>query len=129
MFSEINQLFRASVPIFVLSFVCIAAPVTAFAGTVYDGNWSVVIVTRSGVCEPTFRYGVQIDDGTVIDGGGMATVQGRVTRTGAVKVIVRSGNQWANGSGRLSRNSGGGMWRGEGASGICRGTWVAERRG
>ena len=60
-------------------------------------------MTRGGVCEPTFRYGVQIADGTVIDGGGMATVQGRVTRTGAVKVIVRSGNQWANGSGRLSR--------------------------
>ena len=128
MFSEINQLFRASVPIFVLSFVCIAAPVTAFAGTVYDGNWSVVIVTRSGVCEPTFRYGVQIADGTVIDGGGMATVQGRVTSRGAVRVVVQSGNQWADGSGRLSSNRGGGIWKGQGTSGNCYGTWMAERR-
>lgn len=129
MISDINQLIRASVPVFVLIFASIALPVTAFAGTVYDGNWSVVIVTRGGACEPTLRYGVRIADGTVIDGGGMATVRGRVTRTGAVKVIVRSGNQWANSSGRLNRNNGGGMWRGEGASGICRGTWVAERRG
>ena len=82
MFSEINQLFRASVPIFVLGFACIAAPVTAFAGTVYDGNWSVVIVTRGGACEPSFRYDVQIADGTVVDGGGMATVQGLVTEPG-----------------------------------------------
>jgi hypothetical protein len=29
MFSEIHQLFRASVPIFVLASACIAAPVTA----------------------------------------------------------------------------------------------------
>src|SRR5271155_3627404 len=79
MFSEIHQLFRASVPIFVLASACIAVPVTAFAHSVYDGAWSVLIVTRSGACEPTFRYGVQIADGTVIDGGGMATVQGRVT--------------------------------------------------
>jgi hypothetical protein len=129
MFGEINQLLRATIPIFVLICACIAGSVTAFAGTIYDGNWSVVIVTRGGACVPTFRYAVQIADGAVIDGGGMAKVQGQVNPTGAVRVVVRSGYQWASGSGRLSRNTGGGMWRGEGASGICRGTWVAERRG
>ena len=121
MFSEINQMLRAGVPILVVAFAWIAVPATAFAHTVYDGDWSVLIFTRGGACEPSVRYGVQIADGMVINGGGIATVQGRVTRSGTVSVIVRSGNQWPNGSGRLGRNRGGGAWRGQG-------TWVAERR-
>jgi hypothetical protein len=127
MFTEINQMLRASVPMLVVAFAAIAAPVTAFAHTVYDGDWSVLILTRGGACEGSVRYGVQIADGKIINGGGIATVQGRVTRSGAVSVIVRSGNQWANGSGRLGRNRGGGAWQGQGTSGACRGTWVAER--
>ncbi len=59
----------------------------------------------------------------------MAMVQGGVSATGAIRVAVRSGNEWADGSGRLSGNSGSGVWRGEGTSGTCDGTWVAERRG
>jgi hypothetical protein len=128
MFSEINQMLRAGVPILVVAFAWIAVPATAFAHTVYDGDWSVLIFTRGGACEPSVRYGVQIADGMVINGGGIATVQGRVTRSGTVSVIVRSGNQWAKGSGRLGRSRGGGSWRGQGTSGVCRGTWVAERR-
>jgi hypothetical protein len=128
MFSEINQMLRASVPILVAAFAWIAVPVKAFARTVYDGDWSVLIFTRGGACEPAVRCGVQITDGMVIYGGGMATVQGQVSRSGTVSVIVRSGNQWANGSGRLGRNRGVGAWRGQGTSGTCRGTWVAKRR-
>jgi hypothetical protein len=128
MFGEINQMLRASVPMLVVAFAWIAVPATTFARTVYDGDWSVLIITRGGACEPSVRYGVQIADGTVIHGGGIATVQGRVSRNGIVSVIVRSGNQWANASGRLGRNRGGGAWRGQGTSGACRGTWVAERR-
>jgi hypothetical protein len=128
MFCEINQMLRAGVPILVVAFGLIAASTMAFAHTVYDGDWSVLILTRGGACEPSVRYGVQIADGRVVNGGGIATVRGRVTRNGAVSVTVQSGNQWANGSGRLGRNRGGGAWRGQGTSGACRGTWVAERR-
>jgi hypothetical protein len=128
MFSEINQILRASVPILVMAFAWVAVPATAFAHTIYDGDWSVLILTQGGSCEPAVRYGVQITDGMVINGGGMATVQGRVTQNGTVRVVVRAGNQLANGSGRLGRKRGGGAWRGRGASGTCRGTWVAERR-
>jgi hypothetical protein len=128
MFSEINQMLCANVPILVVAFGLIAISATAFAHTIYDGDWSVLILTHGGACEPSVRYGVQIADGMVINGGGIATVQGRVTRSGTVRVIVRSGNQWANGSGRLGRNRGGESWRGQGTSGDCHGTWVAERR-
>ena len=102
---------------------------TAFARSAYDGAWSVLIVTRSGSCDPTYRYGVQISDGMVIyDGGGPITMQGRVTPNGAVRVIVTAGSQYADGSGRLTRNRGGGVWRGQGMSSACAGTWEAERR-
>jgi hypothetical protein len=101
----------------------------AFARTIYDGAWSVLIVTRSGSCEPTYRYGVQISDGNVTyDGGGPITMQGRVTPKGAVRVIVQAGSQWADGSGRLNRNQGGGIWKGQGMSSACAGVWQAERR-
>ena len=101
----------------------------AFARTIYDGPWSVLIVTMSGSCDPTYRYGVQISDGMVTyDGGGPITMQGRVTPNGAVRVIVTAGSQWADGSGKLTRNQGGGVWKGQGTSSACAGTWQAERR-
>jgi hypothetical protein len=101
----------------------------AFARSVYDGAWSVLIVTRSGSCDPTYRYGVQISDGMVrYDGGGPITMQGMVTPKGAVRVIVQAGSQWADGSGKLARNTGGGVWKGQGMSSACAGTWQAERR-
>ena len=101
----------------------------AYAGTDYDGAWNIFIATRTGACEPTLRYGLQIADGMVIDdGGSIATVQGHVTPLGFVRVVVRSGSQWAYGSGRFSRNSGDGVWSGQSPSGTCSGTWVAGRR-
>jgi len=60
MFSEINQMLRASVPIFVAAVARIAVPATAFARTVYDGDWGVLILRRGGACEPAVRCGVQI---------------------------------------------------------------------
>jgi hypothetical protein len=114
----------------ILTLAGIASPLgTASARTIYDGAWSVLIVTMSGSCDPTYRYGVQISDGMVIyDGGGPITMQGRVTPTGAVRVIVTAGSQYADGSGKLTRNRGGGVWKGQGMSSACAGTWQAERR-
>jgi hypothetical protein len=83
MFSEINQMLRASVPMLVVAFAWIAVPATAFAHTVYDCDWSFLILTRGGACGPSVRYGV-IADGLIINGGGIATVQGRITRSGTV---------------------------------------------
>lgn len=100
---------------------------SAFARTIYDGPWSVLIITKSGACDPTYRYGVEITDGNVIYQGGMVTLQGRVTPKGAVRVIVQAGSQLADGSGRLTRNKGGGVWTGQGMSGACTGVWQAER--
>ncbi len=114
---------------FVLALTSVDVAGKAFARAAFDGDWSVLIVTHGGACDPAYRYGVQIANGTVIsDGSSAAAVQGRVTPTGAVRVTVRSGTQWADGFGRLSRNRGRGAWSGQGASGTCSGTWEAERR-
>lgn len=100
---------------------------TASARSAYDGDWSVVITTSGGACEPSVRYGVQIENGKVVAGNGQATVQGRVSPTGAVRVTVQAGDQWAEGSGRLGREQGGGIWNGQGSAGMCQGRWVAQR--
>ncbi len=100
----------------------------ASARSNFDGDWSVVIQTRDGACIPTLRYPVAISNGIVGNAGDTpATVQGRVAPTGAVRVTVQSGGSWASGSGRLTATGGGGTWRGQGTSGLCAGTWQAER--
>ncbi len=102
----------------------------AFAGSPYDGNWSVVITTRVGECDPTARYRLQIANGAVVNGNDKdIQVKGQVSRDGTVSVSVRSGDAWAAASGRLSGETGTGTWKGHGSSGACEGTWVAERRG
>jgi len=102
---------------------------TAVARNAFDGSWSVVISTQSGGCDPQYRFGMQIINGNVVyEGGGPANIQGQVSPNGGVWVSVSSGGQQANGQGRLSRDSGTGSWRGQGAAGTCAGTWQAVRR-
>src|ERR1043166_9006880 len=104
-------------------------PAPAAARTVYDGNWSVLIVTQAGPCDRAYRYGLRIVNGSVIyEGSAPVNVAGRVNPNGAVNVRVWAGQQGASGAGRLSRNFGGGQWRGTGSMGTCAGTWSAERR-
>jgi hypothetical protein len=128
--STIRRRSRACFQASVLALACIGVAGPAVAQSAYDGSWSVVITTRGGACESGLRYGVQIVNGQVVSAaGGAADVRGRVTPSGAVRVAVQSGGQWANGSGHLNRSSGGGVWRGQGNSGSCQGTWVAQRSG
>ena len=100
----------------------------AIAATPYDGYWSVVIMTQRGACEPAYRSAVNISNGVVSGGGGMASVYGRVGQNGAVSVVVTSGVQSAHGNGRLGRSSGSGVWAGQGSAGRCSGRWTAYRR-
>ena len=89
----------------------------------------MLIVTNTGPCDRAYRYGLSIRDGSVIyEGSAPVNVAGRVDRNGVVNVRVWAGRQGANGSGRLSRTTGGGEWRGTGSMGSCAGMWTAERR-
>jgi hypothetical protein len=94
----------------------------------FDGPWSVLVVTRSGTCDQAYRYGVTIVGGVVYyAGGGPVSLTGRVAPSGNVTVRVSSGPQYALGSGRLSRSTGSGSWRGQGPNGSCAGVWSATR--
>jgi len=92
----------------------------------FNGSWSVAINTRSGPCEPHYRFAVQIINGNLVYDGRPA---GRVSPDGAVRVNISSGGQQAFGQGRLARNYGNGAWRGSGSAGNCAGTWQAGRNG
>jgi len=95
----------------------------------FDGNWSVLIVTQRGPCDPAYRYGLTIQNGVVFyQGSAAVNVSGRVSGNGSVSVRVWAGSQSASGSGRLARGSGRGTWRGVGSAGTCSGYWTAEQR-
>jgi hypothetical protein len=108
-----------------------ALPTDAFAaprprGGNFDGSWSVVINTTRGDCGSGLRYAVRIVGGHVVGEGGYS-VSGAVAPSGAIRVFVSEGGRSASGSGRLSGNSGGGVWRTSG--GECYGSWAAGRHG
>ena len=122
----ISHLVRASV----LASICVGVFATAApARTIYDGSWSVLIVTQRGNCDRAFRYGVDIVNGRVVYSGGIVNFSGNVSSGGQVRVAVSSGSARANGSGRLNRNVGRGSWSGVSGSDRCSGYWEAERRG
>jgi hypothetical protein len=107
----------------VVSMVDVAA-----ARTRFDGLWSVSVVTERGNCDRGVRYPVAIVNGVVerAPGEGDFSVAGRVAGSGAVRVSVRRGDQFAQGSGRLNTSAGEGRWFSP-TSG-CAGYWTAQRR-
>ena len=94
----------------------------------YDGVWSVIIITKEGICDPSYRYPIRITNGTLGNAGtATVSISGKVGKNGAVTVNVSTGDKTATGTGRLAGTSGGGSW--SGGNGACSGTWHAERRG
>jgi hypothetical protein len=118
---------------------CILCLAAVFGGTIwaspkaaarsnFDGAWSVVVITDSGMCDRTYRYGIQIINGRVrYDGDPSVNIGGYVDAKGRVTVQVRSGDQMASGSGRLFREAGSGRWNGGSQTQQCSGHWEADR--
>src|SRR4051812_39493257 len=131
-----------------------AFAVSAFAATPsadaasFDGPWSVLVVTKSGACDQSYRYGLMIRGSSVSYLGGAAvSVLGRGSPNGPGNVNVSAGGdkagggwggcaggggggrggQSAAGVGRLSGGRGSGTWRGQGPSGSCAGVWSATQ--
>jgi hypothetical protein len=107
--------------VLVSGLVSVGHPRAAFAD-VYDGNWTVLVMTVRGTCDRGYRYGVHVANGLV-------SLTGSVTPTGQVRVSIRLRDRGADGAGHLSENAGVGSWHGNGPNGTtCAGTWEAERR-
>jgi hypothetical protein len=97
------------------------------AATKFDGNWSLVVYTRSGPCDASYRFAGQIANSAVVYGGGSVQVYGRVRPNGAVSLRVSRGSAYAVGSGHLTATHGAGSWYGVASGGRCSGSWVATR--
>ena len=101
----------------------------AEARTAYDGSWSVLVITQSGICDRAYRYSIRVNNGVLRYSGDAAiNLSGQISSNGRVHVTIGRGKQGAVGSGRLSRNRGVGSWRGRSGQQQCRGRWEAERR-
>jgi hypothetical protein len=119
-----------------VSTVLLAATVTAAAltqatyvsaATKFDGNWSVVVYTRSGPCDAAYRFSGQIVNGAIAYGGGGIDLVGRVSPSGAAHLRVSGGSAYAVASGHLTPTRGAGSWHGQASGGRCSGTWAAQR--
>ncbi len=111
-----------------LAVAAVPAASAAAKASVYDGLWSVLIITEKGTCDRGYRYAVRIKNGRVGHADPASSsfrISGSVGGSGAARVSVARGDQRASGTGRLSRNSGAGRWK----SAQCSGVWQAERRG
>src|SRR4029077_8915681 len=75
----------------------------------YDGVWSVVIITKEGICDTSYRYPIRITNGNLGNAGtATVSISGKVGKNGAVIVNVSTGDKTATGTGRLAATSGGG---------------------
>jgi hypothetical protein len=105
------------------------ASTPAAHAAVYDGNWTVLVITEKGDCDQGYRYNFKIADGRLnYQGNAAVDLTGTVAADGAVKVSIKFGDKGARGAGRLSSDAGLGTWRGVGPSGGCAGRWEAEKR-
>jgi hypothetical protein len=99
----------------------------ARAASKYDGVWSLVVYTRSGPCDHSYRFSGQIVNGVIAYGSIGVNLNGYVNSGGGAYARVSGGGAYAVAYGRLTGTRGGGTWRGRTSGGYCTGTWAATR--
>jgi hypothetical protein len=108
-----------------LAALAVLAPGKARAAMLFDGNWTVSIVTQSGSCDRSLSIPVSIADGR-LDGANGALL-GTVTPKGGVNAMLGGGDRRGSASGRLTGNAGSGRWSGNATGASCSGVWSARR--
>jgi hypothetical protein len=115
---------------FVLSAVIVVSSIlSAHAGTssaAFNGSWNLIFVTRSGICDSTYEFGVNVTNG-VVSHPNLVKFRGYVQKSGAVRASVAVQDKYASGSGRLAGSSGRGRWTGGVGNSRCAGYWTAQR--
>ena len=101
------------------------APAAA-AHSPYDGSWNLAFVTRSGACDASYNFTVDITNG-IVTHPNLVRFKGYVARSGAVRASVTVQEKYASGTGRLSGTTGQGRWSGRSGSSLCAGYWTAQR--
>jgi hypothetical protein len=105
-----------------------AAPTSAAK---FDGSWSMTAVTTRGHCG-VIPIGMGISGGRIhATGGSFAFYEinlgGSVSNAGSASIKAVAGPRVAFGTGRFVGQHAHGTWHGKGPSGLCSGTWSAER--
>jgi hypothetical protein len=72
--------------------------------TAFDGPWNLVFVTRSGDCDPTYDFTVNIANGMVTHPN-LVRFTGRLAPSVSVRASVAVQDKYASGSAKLSRAS------------------------
>ena len=98
----------------------------AEARSLYDGSWDLFFVTQRGTCDPNYNFTVNINDGAITHPN-LVRFKGHVAPSGAVRASVTVQDKYASGSGKLSNNTGRGIWRGYSGTARCSGYWTAQR--
>ena len=112
-----------------LASVVLAGAQAGAHAAVFDGTWSVLVITEKGTCDRAYRYAVEVSGGKVrFAGTESINLSGSVDRSGRVRVSISRGSQSAAGTGRLTDSTGSGTWRGHSSQAECSGRWEAERR-
>jgi hypothetical protein len=126
---------RQAARLLMLASLCTAATIAAAPGanaaSRFDGRWSAVLRTHSGPCQPAYRGAVEVVNGVLVVAGVTAGsgLSGRVAPNGSVRATGYMGSNHGVASGRLSGDSGGGVWQVRMDSGTCSGVWTAQRMG
>jgi hypothetical protein len=111
------------------AFVAIVSVPSGALAAVFDGDWTVTVVTEHGKCDRTYSYHVRVHGGAVhYTDYNSVSVGGTVSPQGIVRVGIRHHDDTASGIGHLSERTGAGEWRGSGKDGACSGRWDAQRR-
>jgi hypothetical protein len=105
--------------------VLLATPAAATVGS-YDGAWSLVFVTQRGECDPNYSFDVNISNG-IVSHPNLVRLTGRVALNGSVHASVAVQDRFAAGSGKLTKTSGQGTWKGHSGSARCSGYWTARK--
>ena len=106
--------------------VLVSLTSAATAQSRYDGSWDLRFVTQRGTCDPSYDFTVNINDG-IVTHPNLVRFRGYVAPSGAVRASVTVQDKYASGSGKLSNNTGRGIWRGFSGTTRCSGYWTAQR--
>jgi hypothetical protein len=109
-----------------IAFCVVAAAPPVQARSTFDGSWDLLFVTRSGACDPSYSFTVNVTNG-VVTHPNLVRFRGFVARSGAVRASVTVQDKYASGSGRLVGTSGRGTWSGYSGAARCSGYWTAQR--
>jgi hypothetical protein len=106
------------------AFIAISGVCAAFAGSSYDGHWTVQLVTIRGDCEPTASWEVGVAASRIAESGAFQAT-GVVDPQGRVRLEVVSGQDRVSARGKLSGSYGSGEWTS--STRVCSGHWRASR--